>query len=219
MGKMISPLLQPRTGSDGTKNYIDLGVDPLTLKDSAGATGNFATIGAWIKDKTENANWPAQDRLYAFDKVEEATFERTETAFETSPSGGKYKLESGGVRTVAFKMYAKNAVNAILRELKKTGCSDVNMLYVASAAIWGVKDDLNTKKIRGFEMASDTFEVFKEYATDTTTAKLNISFDLDSEEVEENAFAVTNEEVCTSQDFSNRYGVSSPPLCGVNEYI
>jgi len=32
-------------------------------------------------------------------------------------------------------------------------------------------------------------------------------------------FAVTNEEVCTSQDFSNRYGVSSPPLCGVNEYI
>ena len=62
------PVIAPRFKKDGSRNTIDLAQDPLTIADSNGATGNYATIGAYILDRVENTNWSAQDRFYALPK-------------------------------------------------------------------------------------------------------------------------------------------------------
>ena len=42
-------------------------------------------------------------------------------------------------------------------------------------------------------MATETFDAFKDYATDTTTQKLMISWDLDNAECEENSYGISSE--------------------------
>ena len=191
------PMFVPRYGSNGTRNTIDLAADPATFLDPTGALGAYATLGAYIKDKVENPAFAPEDRFYPTPKVEEATFERTDTIYETAPSGRKVKLDGiGGIRTFAMKLWAKDAVHGIQRELDKFGCSDLDFFYVdITGAIWGVKDDASTAVIRGYEMDTESFDVFREYATDTTTQKLNLMFDLDRDECEQNSYVVTTAEL------------------------
>jgi len=191
------PVMIPRFKADGTRNSIDLAADPLTFLNPAGVAGDYATLGAYIKAKIEDSSFASEDRFYPMPKVVGATFERTEQLFETAPSTIKYKIDGvGGVRTWKMQLWAKDAVFAIFRELKKFGCSDLDVFYIDLAgAIWGIKDDANTSVIRGYEMSTNTFDVFKDYASDTTVEKLNISFDLDNAECEENSYAITSEEL------------------------
>ena len=190
------PVIVPRYKADGTRNTIDLAVDPLLLLNPAGVAGDYATIGAYIKDKTDNAAWDAQERFYPMPKVENASFERTETVYETAPSTQKYKLDSGGVRSWKMELWAKDSVFQIYRELKKFGCSELDVFYIdVAGAIWGIKDDASTSVIRGYEMSSETWDVFKDYATDTTVSKLMVSFDLENSECEENSYAITSDEL------------------------
>ena len=190
------PVIVPRYKADGTRNTLDLAVDPLTLLNPAGIAGDYATIGAYILDKTNNAAWLPQERFYPMPKVENASFERTETVYETAPSTQKYKLDSGGVRSWKMELWAKDSVFQIYRELKKFGCSDLDVFYIdVAGAIWGIKDDATTSVVRGYEMSSETWDVFKDYATDTTVSKLMVSFDLENSECEENSYAVTSEEL------------------------
>jgi hypothetical protein len=130
-------------------------------------------------------------------RVENATFERTDTVFETAPSTRKYKIPGvGGVRTWAMELWGKDAVHTILRELKKFGCSDVDVYYIDVAGnFWGIKDSINATTIRGYEVSAETFDAFKMYPTDTTTNKLMVSFDLDNQECEENSYAITPDEL------------------------
>lgn len=187
------PIVVPRFGSNGSRNSLDLSVDPTTLLDPNGDAGNYASFGDYIKDKCENPAWAAEDRFYCMPRVESATFERTETVYETAPSTRKYKVEGvGGVRTWAMQLWAKAAVSGMHRELSNYGCSELDVFYVDIAgAIWGIKDDSTTSVIRGYEMSAETWDVFKEYATDTTVGKLMVSFDLDNEECEENSYGIT----------------------------
>lgn len=195
-GALSSILIVPRYKADGTRNTLDLAVDPLTLLNPAGVAGDYATMGAYIKDKTDNAAWPAQERFYPSPRVRNATFERTETAYETAASGEKFRLSSGGVRSKKMELWAKDAVSQIYRELKKFGCTELDEYDVdVNGAIWGIKDDATTSVIRGYEMATETFDVFKDYATDASVNKLMLSFDLDNAECEENSYAITANEL------------------------
>ena len=191
------PVIAPRYKKDGSRNTIDLAQDPLTIADSNGDTGNYATIGAYILDRVENTNWDAQDRLYPLPKVENNVVERTETVYETTPSGTKYKIDGvGGVISFSFQLWGKDSVAQIQRELNKFGCSDVDFFYVDIAgAMWGIKDDSSNCVIRGYEISADTWDVFKVWATDTTVNKLSISFDLDNDECVENSYAYTADEL------------------------
>ena len=62
-------------------------------------------------------------------------------------------------------------------------------------SLWGIKDKETDTIIRGYEMATETYDSFKEYATDTTTQKAMISWDLNNNECEENSYAITAEEL------------------------
>jgi len=194
---MAMPWFRSKFKKDGTKNYIDVNADPSTILDSNGAAGNYATLGDYVKDLAQNPNWDASERLYPLPRVEGATFERTETVFETAPSTKKYKIDGvGGVRTMAFQLWAKDAVNQLYRELKTVGCNDLEFYLIDIAStVWGIMDDPSTGLVRGYDLSAETFDVFKDYATDTTVQKLNVSVDFDNEECEENSYAITADEL------------------------
>jgi hypothetical protein len=174
------PAFFPRFKADGTRNTINLA---------------SATLGADIQALL-NATDP-EERLYPMPRVENATFARTDTVFETAPSTRKYKIDGvGGVRTFNMELWGKDAVNAMLRELKKFGCSEIDMFYVdVAGSLWGIKDEINATTMRGYEVSAETFDAFKDYATDTTTNKIMVSFDLDNDECEENSYAITSDEL------------------------
>ena len=196
-GVLYSPMLVPRYGSDGLRNTIDLAADPLTFLNPLGVAGDYATVGAYIKAKAEDSDFNALDRFYPSPKVETATFDRTDTVYDTAGSGRRVQLDGvGGVRTFAYEYWNKDAVQAMLREIQKYGCSDLDLYYIAvDGAMWGIKDDPKTYVIRGYEMDTATFDSYLMYATDTTTNKLSVSFDLDQQECDKNAYAITAEEL------------------------
>lgn len=182
MRALAFPIIVPRYKADGTtRNTIDLA---------------SVTLGADIKALIATST-ALLDRIYPFPRCENITFERSDTVYETAPSTRKYKINGvGGVRTFKFETWGKDAVHQILRELKKIGCSDVDF-YLADVggSLWGIKDDVADTVIRGYEMATETFDAFKEYATDTTTQKIMINWDLNNAECEENSYAITSEEL------------------------
>lgn len=182
MKALAFPIIVPRYKADGvTRNSIDL---------------TSATLGADIKALILSST-ALLSRIYPFPRCENITFERTETVYETAPSTRKYKINGvGGVRTFKFETWGKDAVHQILRELKKIGCSDVDFyLTDVGGSLWGIKDKETDTIIRGYEMATETYDSFKEYATDTTTQKAMISWDLNNNECEENSYAITAEEL------------------------
>lgn len=181
MRAVAFPILIPRYKADGSRNTIDL---------------TSATLGADIQGLIA-ASTALLERIYPFPRCENITYERTETVYETAPSTRKVKIPGvGGVRTFKFETWAKEGVHQILRELKKVGCSDVDFfLATVDGNLWGIIDDVSVPEMRGYEMATETFDAFKEYATDTTTQKIMVSWDLDNAECEENAYAITAEEL------------------------
>jgi len=182
MKALAFPIIVPRYKADGTtRNSLDL---------------TSPTLGADIKALIQTST-ALLERIYPFPRCENITFERTETVYETAPSTRKYKIAGvGGVRTFKFETWGKDAVHQILRELKKIGCSDVDF-YLADVggSLWGIKDNELDTVMRGYEMAIETYDSFKEYATDITTQKAMISWDMNNAENEENAYAITSEEL------------------------
>lgn len=174
------PAFMPRFKADGTRNTINVA---------------SATVGTDVQALLNAAD--PLERLYPMPRVENATFERTETVYETAASTRKYKVPGvGGVRTFKMELWGKDAVSAMLRELKKFGCSEIDMYYVDVAGnYWGIKDNVTDTAMRGYEVSAETFDAFKDYATDTTVGKIMVSFDLDNQECEENSYAVTSEEL------------------------
>jgi len=180
MRAIAFPILVPRYKADGvTRNTIDL---------------TSLTLGQDIKDMIATST-ALMERIYPFPRCENISFDRTETVYETAPSTRKYKIPNvGGVRTFKFETWGKDAVNSILRELKSVGCTDVDFfLPDVAGSLWGILDNPLDTEMRGFEMATETFDAFKEYATDTTTSKIMVSWDLDNAECEENAYGISSE--------------------------
>jgi hypothetical protein len=182
MKALAFPIIVPRYKADGTtRNTLDL---------------TSPTLGADIQALIQTST-ALLSRIYPFPRCENITFERTDTIYETAPSTRKYKIQGvGGVRTFKFETWGKDAVHQILRELKKIGCSDVDFFLAdVGGALWGIKDNELDTVMRGYEMATETYDAFKEYATDTTTQKVMISWDLNNAECEENSYAITSEEL------------------------
>ena len=178
MQPVAFPIIVPRYQADGiTRNTIDL---------------TSATLGADIQALIATST-ATMERIYPFPRCENVTFERTDDVYDTAPSNRKVLLPNvGGVRTFNFETWGKDAVHSILRELKKVGCSDVDFFLVdVSGSLWGILDNPTDTIMRGYEMATETFVSFKEYATDTTTQKIMTSWDLNNAECEENAYGIS----------------------------
>jgi len=179
MRTMAFPIIFPRYKADGiTRNEIDV---------------TSATIGADIQALLL-ATVDAESRLYPFPRIEEPTWERSDSVTEDAPSGRSYRIfGQGGVYTLAFKTYAKDAVAPLLKQAERLGCSDFDFFYVSvDGNLWG---ELEGTKLRGYKANSDSYDTFKEFATDSTVEKLNVMWDLDQDVALGNSYAITAEEL------------------------
>lgn len=176
MGAIAFPVFWPRYDEDGLRNTFNVA---------------SATLGDDIKAliRADSSTF----RIYPSPKTEDVTAERTETVFQTFGSGRKIRIPGvGGIRTFMFNLVGKDAVNAILRELERYGCSDLDFgLVDVLGNFWLHKDDPNSTEATGFMMDSGTFDAFKVYATDTTTGMITLSFDMDRFEKESEGYALT----------------------------
>jgi len=180
MGTIAFPILFPRYDATGARNTFDL---------------SSATLGQDILDLVQADS--STFRIYPFSKVENVTTDRTDTVYETFPSGRKVRIDGvGGIRTFGMELIGKDGVNGILRELKKNGCTDMDFVLAdVNGNLWLQKDDELSTTGTGWKMDSETFDAFKVYATDTTSAKIMVSFDLARYEKEENGYVITASEL------------------------
>jgi hypothetical protein len=171
------PILVPTFDDNGDLNTIDT---------------TSATLGADIQALIA-ASTAANERLYPFPRVENATFERTDTVYDEAPSGTKVKLPNvGGVRTWAFELWGKNSSYELQRQLDKLGCSDFSVFWVdVTGNIWGLKDNRTDSEMYGYRVDVESFDQFRMFATDTTTSKIMVSWDIDQSVCESLAYAIT----------------------------
>jgi hypothetical protein len=174
---MAFPILVPRYKANGDRFTIDV---------SSGTVG--ADVQALLL-----ASLAAQNRMYPFPRVENVVWERSDTVNEVAPSGRTYKIDGvGGVYKISFETWAKDAVSQIMREALKFGCSDFDMFYVSvDGNLWGILDNPTDTLMRGYEVATETYDSFIGFATDTTVTKGMFSFELDNAEAVEKSYAIT----------------------------
>jgi hypothetical protein len=194
MKTVAFPIIVPRFDENGVRNVIDT---------------SSATLGADIQALLL-ASLNAQSRIYPFPRVENVTWDRTDTVFDTAPSTRKYKIDGvGGVYTLGFETWAKDAVMQIMREALKFGCSEFDVfLATIDGNLWGIKDAVTDTDLRGYEVSAETFDSFITFATDTTVQKGMFSMDLDNAECVENSYAILAEEMTSTG------GVKSTSLVG-----
>jgi hypothetical protein len=102
---------------------------------------------------------------------------KSETVYETGPSGNKYKIKDG-IRSFAFDLVDKNGSVRMLSQLKKFGCSDLVYFIVdIEGKIEGWKASQDEEVMHGFPMSNSTWNAILNYATDTTVQKIMVSFD------------------------------------------
>ena len=154
-------IIMPKYSALGVENVIDL-VSP--------------TIGADLKTKCL-AVTPATSRLFPLPFAENFQITKSETIYETGPSGNKYKIKDG-IRSYAFELVDKNASVRLLENLKKFGCSEMVYFVVdIEGKIEGWKSSGTSTDLHGFPMSTSTWNAILTYATDTTVQKLMVSFD------------------------------------------
>lgn len=175
------PIFFPRFKADGSRNTIDL---------------TSPTLGADIQNRIA-ASTAVLERFYPFPRVEEPTWDRTDTGYDTASSTQRYKVYGlGGVYTFAFQTWGKDASFQQMREALKFGCSEIDMaLATVDGNLWGILDNPTDTTMRGYELNTETFDSFYGFATATTVAKGMFSVDLDNVECVENSYAILAQEM------------------------
>jgi hypothetical protein len=125
--------------------------------------------------------------------MEEITFTRTETAYQTFASGKKVKLDGeGGVRTFSGMIVGDDGVEAIARELSNGTCAELDVFEVTvDGNIWGVIDDVTSGEMRGYAVDRETFDSFIQRAVDGATNGIMVSWDLEDDADTVNSYAIT----------------------------
>ena len=179
---MAFPILIPRWKADGsTRNSLDV---------------SSATLGADIQALITTAT-VVDERLYPFPRVQNPTIPRTDTAYETTANGDKFKLAGeGGVYSFLFELYGSESVFQLQRELVKAGCIDIDM-YIATTdgALWGTKTSLTSTALNGYMLSKETFDSFFNFPVPGARAKIMVSADVERAECIENSYVITSTEM------------------------
>lgn len=161
-GSAFSVILQPMNNEDGERNFIDVSTP--------------ATLGATIKTLISASTNPFE-RLYPLPVAENVTQEKTATQFETAPSNRKYRVQEG-VRTILLQFLGENSSTRFLGELNKFGCSDLQYYLVDSNGnIWG--SSTVDGELYGIPLSASSFDAMLMMATDTTSPRIELRFDVE----------------------------------------
>ena len=182
MAAMAAPVFEYKFQADGvTRNGIDV---------------TSATVGSDITTKIL-ASTAVTSRLFPTVRVQNPTVSRTDTNYETTANGDKFKLSGeGGVYSFMMEYYGKDGVFQILREFKKMGCTDV-VMYIATTDgnLWGTKDSVNGSMLYGYELSKETIDAYYQFAVPGAKGRTMVSFDVDRDVCFENSYVITSAEM------------------------
>lgn len=181
MAQAAFPIFQYRYKADGTRNSIDV---------------SSATLGADIVAKLATST-AIIERLFPTTKVRNQTVPRTDTEYETTSNGDKFKLDGqGGIYSFLFEYYEAGAAFAILRQFAKMGCTEIDMYLVTiDGNIWGTKDSDTSTDLYGYKLSKSTIDTFYSFAVPGNVGKNMFSVDVDAFECVENSYAITAQEM------------------------
>lgn len=192
MKPMAFPIFEYEKKADGTRNGIDV---------------TSATLGADIVAKVL-ASTAVAERLFPTLRVQNPTVSRTDTNYETTANGDKFRLDGeGGIYSFLMEYYGADGVFQIFREFKKMGCIDI-VMYIASTDgnLWGTKDSITGDMLYGYKLSKETIDSFFMFPVPGAKAKTMLSFDVDRDVCIENSFVITSNEMI------NTGGVKSTSL-------
>jgi hypothetical protein len=182
MGAMAFPVFEYKYSADGvTRNGIDV---------------TSVTVGSDITTKIL-ASTAVTSRLFPTVRVQNPTVSRTDTNYETTANGDKFKLDGeGGVYSFLFEYFGKDGVFQILREFKKMGCTDV-VMYIATTDgnLWGTKDTMTGDTLYGYDLSKETIDAYYQFAVPGAKARTMVSFDIDRDVCFENSYVITSAEM------------------------
>lgn len=182
MGAMAFPVFEYKYSADGvTRNGIDV---------------TSATVGSDITTKIL-ASTAVTSRLFPTVRVQNPTVSRTDTNYETTANGDKFKLDGeGGVYSFLFEYFGQDGVFQILREFKKMGCTDV-VMYIATTDgnLWGTKDTVTGDTLYGYDLSKETIDAYYQFAVPGAKARTMVSFDIDRDVCFENSYVITSAEM------------------------
>ena len=202
MGPMASPVFEYKLDAAGVRNGIDV---------------TSATVGADITAKIL-ASTAVTSRLFPTVRVQNPTVSRTDTNYETTANGDKFKLDGeGGIYSFLFEYYGKDGVFQILREFKKMGCTDI-VMYIATTDgnLWGTKDSVNGTMLYGYELSKETIDAYYQFAVPGAKARTMVSFDVDRDVCFENSYVITSAEMVATGGVKS---TSFSPLITGNQTI
>lgn len=181
MAPMAFPIFRYRFKEDGTRNSIDV---------------SSATLGADIVALVETST-EIVERLFPTLPVQNPTVPRTDTEYETTASGEKFKLfGQGGIYTFMQEFYGSSGVFTILREFEKMGCRDIDMYIVdVKDQFWGTKPSNTGTDLFAYRLSKQTIDKFFSFPVPGATAKTMLSFDLDKFECVSNSYAITGDQM------------------------
>ena len=181
MKPMAFPIFEYEKKADGTRNGIDV---------------TSATLGADIVTKVL-ASTAVAERLFPTLRVQNPTVSRTDTNYETTANGDKFRLDGeGGIYSFLMEYYGADGVFQIFREFKKMGCIDI-VMYIASTDgnLWGTKDSITGDTLYGYKLSKETIDSFFMFPVPGAKAKTMLSFDVDRDVCIENSFVITSNEM------------------------
>jgi hypothetical protein len=178
---IVGFLIVPYFDENGAKTFISL--------------SDVETIGATLLERVQADS--TDPRLYPTPRLRNVEPTRSDSVYETDAGGERFKIEGvGGVYTIASQLWDKDAAFAILRELKKYGCTALGVFPVdKKGQIWVKKEDPSSPFGYSMKMATSTFDAFAMLASDTTVAKTMINFDLDQTEDFSDMYPITAEQL------------------------
>ena len=156
MGVDTLPILVPTYDSTGVKNTVPDG----TVVDQA-------YLDARLNDADASKRW------YPLTKIENATSERADAITETSAGGTNARIKSG-VRTESFEIWKQSPT--LISKLEEAQCTDFSVFVVDNnGSLIGMCLD-SSGDLFPVRIDKNTLDVKYTKATDTTVAKIVLSY-------------------------------------------
>ena len=153
----------PTFDNDGALNKLDLSVEL-----------SQAVLDALINESDASKRW------YPTPLIENVVTERADSSFDEAPSGRKAFIKQG-TKNTTYEIWKEGG--ALQGQLEKIRCSDVSVFIIdIDGGIRGTITDDNDGFLYPVKIDNDSFDVKMIDATDTTVAKLAVTYDYDQTE-------------------------------------
>lgn len=175
MGVDTLPILIPTFDSTGAKNKIPSG----TVIDQA-----------FLDAQINHAD--ASKRFYPLTKIENSASERADAVVETSAGGTNARIKAG-VRTESFELWKQSPT--LIAKLEEASCTDFSIFVVDNCgSLVGMCLDASGD-LYPTRIDKNTLDVKYTKATDTTVAKITLSYQWLEIEKDSNLSMISAEEI------------------------